>query len=336
MAPDLSFADPEFLWLLVLAPLVLWRALRERNRRVALRFSAVNVFAGQRRGLRSHLLWLLPALQLAALVGAAVALARPQERDARIRDLSVEGIDIVIALDLSTSMEAADFRPLNRLHVAKEVLAQFITGRVNDRIGLVVFGGAAYTQAPLTLDYGVLREVISQLRTKVLPDGTAIGDAMATALNRLRDSDAKSRVVILITDGDNNAGKLSPMDAAAMGKALGIPVFTILVGKGGKVPFPAGTDLFGNVAFTETEIPINPELLQQIARVTGGEYYRATDRAELAEGLQKVLNALERSKILEGGASATYREHFHPWLLLAFLALALERLLASTLLRVFP
>ena len=129
---------------------------------------------------------------------------------ARVRDLSVEGIDIVIALDLSTSMEAADFRPENRIFVAKEILDEFISSRVNDRIGLVVFAGAAYTQAPLTLDYGVLREVVKQLRTRVLEDGTAIGDALATSLNRLRDSDAKSQVVVLITDGDNNAGKHLP------------------------------------------------------------------------------------------------------------------------------
>jgi len=143
-------------------------------------------------------------------------------------------------------------------------------------------------------------------------------------------------VVILITDGDNNSGKLAPLDAAAMAKALGVPVFTILVGKGGKVPFPAGVDLFGNPAYTQTELPVNPELLQQIARVTGGEYYRATDKQELEQGLQKVLDSMERSKILEGGASATYREHFHPFLLLGFALLMLELLMASTFMRVFP
>ncbi len=336
MVPELAFNNPQAFWLLLLVPLVIWRALWERRRRAALRFSVVGVFAGQRRGLRAYLLWILPLLQLTAIVVTTVALARPQERDTRVRDLSVEGIDIVIALDLSTSMEAADFRPLNRLNVAKDVLSAFVSSRLNDRIGLVVFAGQAFTQAPLTLDYGVLREVVRQLRTRVLPDGTAIGDAVATALNRLRDSDAKSRVVILITDGDNNSGKLSPMDAAAMGKSLGIPVFTILVGKGGKVPFPAGVDLFGNPAYTTTELPVNPELLKQIARVTGGDYFRATDKEELEQGLQKVLDSMERSKILEGGASATYREQFHPFLLLGFLLLLLELVMANTLMRVFP
>ncbi len=277
-----------------------------------------------------------PVLQVLALAAGVIALARPQLRDARVRDLSVEGIDIVIALDLSTSMEAGDFQPRNRLVVAQEVLSEFITSRTNDRIGLVVFAGAAYTQAPLTLDYGVLREVVKQLRTRVLEDGTAIGDAIAVALNRLRDSDAKSKVVVLITDGDNNAGKISPLDAAQMAKKLKIPVYTILVGKGGKVPFPQGQDLFGNVVWRDTEIPINPELLKVIASSTGGEYYRATDRDSLRAGLQKVLDKLERSKLLEGGASATYREGFHPFLLAAFALAALELLLRSTLLRVFP
>lgn len=331
-----AFHNPEFLWGLLLVPVLLWGAWRERRSRAALRFSAAHVLARQGRGLRTYLLPMLPLLRAFAVVAAVVALARPQSRDARVRDSSVEGIDIVVALDLSTSMEAGDFRPQNRLHVAKEVLVDFISNRVNDRIGLVVFAGAAYTQAPLTLDYGVLKEVLRQLRTRVLEDGTAIGDALATALNRLRDSEAKSRVVVLITDGDNNSGKISPLDSASMAKSLDIPIYTILVGKGGKVPFPQGTDLFGNTVWRETEIPVNPELLQDIAGQTGGEYYRATDPESLKQGLRKVLDSLERSKLMEGGATANYREDYHPYLLLAFGLAALELLLRATFLRVFP
>ena len=336
MPLDLEFHSPEALWGLLVVPVLLVLAWRERRRRAVLRFSAAHVLLQQGRGLRSYLLPLLPLFRVVAIASALIAIARPQVRDSRVKDLNVEGIDIVVALDLSTSMEAGDFRPQNRLFVAKEVLSDFISNRVNDRIGLVVFAGAAYTQAPLTLDYGVLREVIKQLRTRVLEDGTAIGDALATSLNRLRDSDAKSRVVVLITDGDNNAGKISPLDAASMGKSLKIPVYTILVGKGGKVPFPQGQDLFGNVVWRDTEIPINPELLQDIAATTGGEYYRATDPETLKQGLQKVLDSLERSKLMEGGASATYREDFRPYLLLAFGLAALELLLRATFLRVFP
>ncbi len=333
---DLEFHSPQYLWGLLLVPILLGWAWRERRARATLRFSAAHVLGRQGRGVRTYLLPVLPLLRVAAVALALIALARPQSRDVRVRDLSVEGIDIVVALDLSTSMEAGDFRPQNRLHVAKEVLSDFISKRVNDRIGLVVFAGAAYTQAPLTLDYGVLREVIRQLRTRVLEDGTAIGDALATSLNRLRDSEAKSRVVVLITDGDNNAGRFAPMDAANMARSLHIPVYTILVGKGGKVPFPQGTDLFGNTVWRETEIPINPELMQDIADLTGGEYYRATDPEGLKQGLQKVLDSLERSKLIEGGADANYREDYHPYLLLAFGLAALELFLRATLLRVFP
>lgn len=327
---------PGALWLWLVVPVVIAAAWLERRWRAVLRFPLAKPLVAQGRGSRPYLLPLLPALRVMAIALAVVALARPQERDNRVRDLSVEGIDIMLALDLSTSMEAADFRPNNRLHVAKEVLSEFINGRGNDRIGLVVFAGAAYTQAPLTLDYGVLTEVLRQLRTRVLEDGTAIGDALATALNRLRDSDAKSRVVVLITDGDNNAGRISPLDAAEMAKALGIPVYTILVGKGGKVPFPAGQDLFGNQAWRDVEIPINPALLQSMASSTGGEFFRATDRDTLKQGLQKVLDSLERSRILEGGARANVREDFPDWLLWAFTLGALELLLRVTVLKVFP
>jgi Ca-activated chloride channel homolog len=336
MPRDFHFDTPHALWLLLLVPALIAWLVREKKTRAVLRFSGAHVLAPLRHGWRSGMVRLLPVMRVAAVGLAVIALARPQTTDARRKDLSVEGIDILIALDLSTSMEAGDFRPNNRLFVAKEVLGDFVTSRVNDRIGLVVFAGAAYTQAPLTLDYAVVKEVVRQLRTRVLEDGTAIGDALATSLNRLRDSDAKSRVVILITDGDNNSGKISPRDAAEMAKTLKIPVFTILVGKGGKVPFPAGQDLFGNTAWREMEIPTNPKLLQEIAQGTGGEFYRATDRQTLEAGLSKILDRMERSKIMEGGAAASYREEFTPYLLGAFVLAALELLLRWTLLRVFP
>ncbi len=336
MQTEIIFHNPHALWLLLVVPLIaVWGLLESRSRAV-LRFPAAHVFSAGTRGWRPRLLQGLPALRLAAIAAAVLALARPQARDARVRDLSVEGIDIVIALDLSTSMEAGDFRPNNRLFVAKEVLTDFLNSRTNDRIGLVVFAGAAYTQAPLTLDYGVLKDVVKQLRTRVLEDGTAIGDALAISLNRLRDSDAKSRVVVLITDGDNNAGRISPTDAAAMAKALKIPVFSILVGKGGKVPFPAGQDLFGNTAWREMDIPVNPALLQEISKMTGGEFYRATDTEELKRNFQKVLDALERSKIIEGSASANYRERFGDFLFWAFALAGLEFALRTIALRVFP
>lgn len=332
----LEFASPRALWLLLLAPLLIAGAIIERRRRAPLRFSAAGElgrFAGQGR---ARFLKVLPALRIVAFVLAVIALARPQIRDAGRQDLSIEGIDILITLDLSTSMEADDFKPKNRLFVAKEVLADFIKKRSNDRLGLVVFSGEAFTQSPLTFDHTALIDLVGRLRTRVLPDGTAIGDALTAALNRLRDSDAKSRVVLLITDGDNNAGKMSPIDAAKAAEALGIKVFTILVGKGGKARVQVGADIFGNPLFKDIDMQVNPQLLQDIAAKTGGEFFLATDKKSLEEGLQKVLDALERSKLVEGGIIANYREEFFPYLGAATLLLLLEFLLSASILRVFP
>jgi Ca-activated chloride channel family protein len=225
-------------------------------------------------------------------------------------------------------MLAADFRPKDRITVAKEVLRSFIASRQNDRIGLVVFAGEAYTQCPLTLDYKVLEALLDQVRTGVIVDGTAIGNALATAVNRLRESDAKSRVVILITDGDNNAGNLSPLQAAGIAKDLGIKVFTILIGKGGRVPYPTGTDLFGRTTYEPVEIDVNPQLLQQIAAETGGTFSAATDKDSLERGLLSVLDSLEKSKIYDAGGSTRYDEwyarFFVPAALLGLLGVALR------------
>ena len=283
------------------------------------------------RGVRpsgwARLWWLPGALGVLALVFTAVGLAGPRLRTSQRKDLSVEGIDIVVAFDLSSSMLAADFRPKDRISVAKDVLKSFIRSRQNDRIGLVVFAAEAYTQCPLTLDYAVLEELLDRVKTGVIQDGTAIGNALATAVNRLRESDAKSRVVILITDGDNNAGNISPIQAAQIAQGLGVPVFTILIGKGGMVPYPSGTDLFGRVTYQQVEIDVNPELLQQIAQMTGGAYYAATDRESLESGLRSVLDKLEKSKIYEASGRVSYDE----WYARLFLPAALFGLLALVL-----
>ncbi len=276
----------------------------------------------------ARLWWLPGALVIAAVALTSLGLSGPRLVASRRQDLSVEGIDIVVAFDLSTSMLAADFRPKDRITVAKEVLRNFIASRQNDRIGLVVFAGEAYTQCPLTLDYKVLDTLLDQVRTGVIVDGTAIGNALATAVNRLRESDAKSRVVILITDGDNNAGNLSPMQAAQIAKDLGIKVFTILIGKGGRVPYPTGTDLFGRTTYEPIEIDVNPQLLQQIASVTGGTFSAATDKESLEQGLLAVLDSLEKSKIYDASGSGRYDEwyarFFAPAALFGLLGIALR------------
>lgn len=335
MNANLSFANPLALLLLLAGPLHLLTAFRARSRVATVTFPLARVLF-VRRGLLARLWWLPDLLRAAVLVLLACALARPQVPGEKRRDSSVEGIDIVVALDLSTSMEAADFRPKDRLFVAKEVLDQFIASRTDDRIGLVVFGGEAYTQAPLTLDHGVLRNVLKDVRTRVIEDGTAIGNALATSLNRLRDSEAKSRVVVLITDGDNNAGQISPMEAAEIAKQLGIKVFTVLVGKGGMVPFPAGTDFFGKPTYQDVEMTVNPELLQNIAKLTGGTAYRATDRDTLAKGLADILNKLDRSKLVDVPATQKMDDVFLLFLVPALALLALELLLAETRLGGFP
>lgn len=335
MNENLQFAYPGAFALLLLIPLFIWATVRERNRAGALRFPLAGLLFA-RRGALARIWWLPMALRIAAIALIAVALARPQLPGEKKKNTNVEGIDIVVCLDLSTSMEAADFRPKDRIHVAKEVLDQFIQSRTNDRIGLVVFAGEAYTQAPLTLDYSVLRNILKDVRTRVIEDGTAIGNALATAVNRLRDSDAKSKVVVLITDGDNNAGQISPLEAAQIAASLHIKVYTILVGKGGMVPFPNGTDIFGNPAYTEVQVDVNPELLQQIAKLTGGSYYRATDRETLSRGLNEILDKLDKSKIEEGGVFTKLDEDYGSWLLPALCLLALELLLGLTRLRSFP
>lgn len=242
----------------------------------------------------------------------------------------------MVALDLSTSMRAADFEPENRLHVAKEVLKDFIGRRPNDRIGLVVFAGDAWTQAPLTLDKGILRGLVDQLRFGVIEDGTAIGNAIATAVNRLRESEARSKVVILITDGDNNAGQVSPQEAAGMAEALGIRVFPILVGKGGLVPYPVGVDFFGETVYERREFPVNPALLERLARTTGGAYTNATDRESLEHGLQAVLDRMEKTRVFEVGGGSRTRERFDLPLLPAFWLAAAGIALGLGRLRTFP
>lgn len=332
---NLKFAYPWAFVLLGLVPLFIWAAVRQHHRAGALRFPLANLLFARRGGF-ARIWWLPTALRIGALCFIATALARPQIPGEKQKNTDVEGIDIVVCLDLSTSMEAADFRPKDRIHVAKEVLDEFIQSRTNDRIGLVVFAGEAYTQAPLTLDYSVLRSILKDVRTRVITDGTAIGNALATATNRLRDSDAKSKVVVLITDGDNNAGQISPLEAAQIAAKLHIKIFTILVGKGGMVPFPNGTDLFGNPAYAEVQVDVNPDLLKQIAHETGGTYYRATDKATLSKGLNNILDKLDKSKIEEGGGYTKVDEVYGFFLLPGLALIALELLLAVSRLRSFP
>ena len=331
----MTLERPLALVLLAAVPLAVAALLLERRRAPRLRHPRTLALARAGRGWAARLWWLPQACAVAALALVALALARPRSPEREPEWTAVEGIDVVIALDLSTSMWAADLEPQDRITAARETLRAFIERRPTDRIGLVVFAGDAYTQCPLTLDHGVLLGLVDGLRPGSIEDGTAIGNALATALNRLRDSTTRSRAVVLITDGDNNAGQISPLEAAGLARALHIPVFPILVGKGGLVPYPVG-EVLGRKIYQPRDFPVNPELLQEIARRTGGAYANATDRAGLEHGLQEVLDRMEKTRLVEAGGVSRQRELFPGLLRGAFALAALGLALSTTRWRPFP
>lgn len=260
------------------------------------------------------------AVVAASLLPLAVALARPQEVLSR-RLERAEGVDLVIALDVSGSMAALDFQPSDRLGVAKDVIGSFIAQRVNDRIGLVVFAGAAVTMCPLTLDHDVVQHLLDQVELETLPDGTAIGLGLGTSVNRLRSSEASSKVVVLVTDGSNNTGQLDPLTAAELAAGQRIVVHTVLVGRGGTVPIPVREQdpRTGRVRrrVVEVEVDVNPELLAEISRQTGGSSFRARDPQALQEVFARI-DALEKTEFTSTRL-VRYRERFEPWALAAFL-----------------
>lgn len=335
---DLRLEAPWALALLApLVALLAWQAWRERlaTRGVVMRFPDGESFVALPRTWAVRLNALPDVLRLAAVVALAIGLARPQLVGAPTA-AEERGIDIVLALDTSTSMAAADFQPKDRMFVAKRSVDTFVRSRKSDRIGLVVFAGEAATWAPLTLDYELVSTLLDEVELGMLPDGTAIGTAIGTALNRLKKSDAESKVVVLLTDGDNNAGEISPRAAAELARDMGVKIYTILIGTDGPVPVPRGNDLFGRPVFVRQVMPINPKLLEELASMTGGEAFRATDKAELDARLVAVLDRLDRSKLQAPRELRPYLELF-PWCVGVGLALlALELVLSSTRLWRFP
>ncbi|MBX2813959.1 MAG: VWA domain-containing protein [Myxococcales bacterium] len=334
---SLSLGTPWFLLGLIPVGMTVIYLVRRRRFRMdpALMFSSTSLLSPLPTTVWVRLHWLPDALRIMALALFVVALARPQVPGEAGWD-QTQGIDIVLAVDTSGSMRAADFQPRDRMAVAKRSIADFIRQRTSDRIGLVVFAGEAASWVPLTLDYRLMIDMLDEVEVGMLPDGTAIGSAVGTAVNRLRESSATSRVVILLTDGDNNAGNLSPRKAAELAQELNIKVYTILIGRGGPVPFPAGNDIFGRPVFQEVEVPTNPQLLKDIAKLTNGEAYEAKDSTELDHQLSSVLNALDRSR-LESTITEPPKTELFPWVIaLALLLLGLEWSLGFTRLRRFP
>ena len=321
---SISFAHPWFLLGLVAIPLmVAYYIWRYRKQEAALQHSDIGVFSGIGKTLRVRLRWLPYALRTVVVGAIVVALARPQSQLSR-QQMKVEGIDIVITMDISGSMLAEDFRP-NRLEAAKKVAADFIDGRKSDRMSLVIFAGQAFTQVPLTVDHRVLLSQLEQVKSGVVDDGTALGDGLATAINRLKDSDAKSKVIILLTDGVNNQGSVDPQSAAEIAAMYGIRLYTIGVGSLGKAPFPF-RDQFGRVHYQNVDVEIDEDLLRRMAASTDeGQYFRATNKKALQDIFSQI-DDMEKSKIDVTQYSQT-RDEVAPWLWLAVIALALELLI---------
>jgi Ca-activated chloride channel family protein len=325
-------AQPWMLLLGVLVPLLAYWYFFHRDRRTpAIRYSNVGFLEEAGQSWRSRLRHLPFALRMLVLTCIVVALARPQTGSAE-EEITAEGIDIVLALDVSTSMLAEDLQP-NRLEAAKRVAVDFIDGRRNDRIGLVVFARQGFTQCPLSLDYRILKDLLAEVRTGLIDDGTAIGMGLVTAVNRLRESSAASRIVVLLTDGRNNQGEIDPLTAAEMARTMGIKVYTIGAGAKGLAPYPVQDPIFGR-RYAQVEVDIDEEVLQETARATGGKYFRATDTESLRAVYQEI-DRLEKSEVTMTQFTR-YRELFPYPLGLASVLLLVELVLANTRFRRIP
>lgn len=329
-----SFMHPHFLWLLLVLPIALyWHYFIKNQQEVAIKMSTIEGLSTQ----KTLLLKIRPflyVLKLLALGFIIIALARPRNTQKSSYTDHTSGIDIVIATDVSGSMLATDFKP-NRLEAIKEVAYNFIQKRTNDRIGLVVYAGESYTRTPVTSDKAMLLNSLKEVQYNglVLQDGTAIGIGLATAINRIKDSKTKSKIIILLTDGVNNVGSLDPISAAEIAKSYGIKVYTVGVGTNGMANFPVAKDANGNIVFQPQKVEIDEKLMQEIATITNGKYFRATDNKKL-EAIYDEIDRLEKSKIKEN-RFMMFDEQFRPWLLLGLFLLALEMILSRTLFKSF-
>ncbi|MDZ7372751.1 MAG: VWA domain-containing protein [candidate division KSB1 bacterium] len=327
------FADPQFLWLLILLPgMAYWHFRMQQRPGATIAYSNVETVRKTGLGQVGWVRHFLFGLRLGTVFLLILALARPRSERTE-EEVHTEGIDIVIALDISGSMLAVDFKPKNRVEAAKEVASRFIDGRISDRIGLVVFAAESFTQCPPTLDYDVLKKFIQYVQVGQIRDGTAIGLGIANAASRLRYSTAKSKVIILLTDGRNNTGEIDPITAAQIAKALGIRVYTIGVGSLGNAMYPVDDPFFGR-RYVSLPVEIDEELLKEIAAITGGRYFRATDTQALERIFQEI-GQMEKTKI-EVKHYVRYKELFRRFLFPAFAVLLLEIVLANTKFRKIP
>lgn len=328
----MQFAHPKILYLfLVFVPLIAWYVAKQRTAHPSLGISSLRPFArfkNSRRRIGFHVIF---ALKLASIGFLIIVLARPQSHD-RWNESTVEGTDIVLSIDLSSSMLARDFKP-DRLGAAKSIAASFVSGRENDNIGLVIFAGESLTGVPMTNDRAVLVNYINSLNENMLEDGTAIGDGLATAINRIKNGKAKSKSIVLLTDGSNNTGIIQPMTAAEIAKELGIKVYTIGVGKNGMADYPT-IDYFGRVQYVKMPVIIDEETLKGIADTTGGRYFRAENNASL----QQIFDEIDRleTTVLDIRNFSSTSDDYQPWALIALACLALAFILRFSLLRNIP
>lgn len=331
MFESITFANPEFFWLLFLLPLaVLWYFYKRREQVASLKMPSIKGFSGP--GFLPRLKPFLFILRLFALAAIITAMARPQNEDISTRTKTTKGIDIVMAIDVSSSMLARDLKP-NRLVALKEVAGDFIKERPNDRIGLVAYAGEAYTKTPITSDKAIVLNALREITYGELNDGTAIGMGLATAVNRLKDSKAVSKIIILLTDGVNNSGFIEPQTAADLAIEYGIKTYTIGIGTNGNALTPIAYNADGSYRYGMRQVEIEEDLLKDIAKVTGGKYFRATDNEKL-EAIYEEINKLEKTDI-EEFKYFRYEEKFRSWVLLAGGLLLLEWLLRNTLFRSF-
>lgn len=330
---DIQFAEKQWFWLFLIMPVLLgWYIYKLKTYEGEVNFSSFTLFTGIKSSLKAkfrHVLFVLRLLCLSLLI---LAIARPQSRSSW-KDTKTEGIDIVVSLDVSLSMLAKDFKP-NRIEVAKEVLADFIDARPNDKIGLVIFGGEAFTQCPLTTDHKIIKNMFADIKAGMLDQGTAIGLGLADGVARVKDSKAKSKVVILISDGKSNTGEIAPLTAAEIAKTFGVRVYCIGVGTKGKALQPVALYPNGEMEYDYVDVDIDDETMTQISNMTGGKYFRATDKESL-EKTYKEIDKMEKTIISEQSFT-NKAEHFLPLALAAAVCLLLEFLLKRFVFKAIP
>ena len=329
----MEFAKPIFLWLFLLyIPLIVWYILKNKKSDAAIRISSVSAFSKLPTSYKVYLKHFLFVVRLAALGCVIIILCRPQTHDSW-ESSKTEGTDIVISLDVSTSMLARDFNP-DRFEAAKEVASKFINGRESDNIGIVIFAGESFTLVPMTTDKAVLVNYIKEIKMGMLEDGTAIGDGLATAINRIKDGKAKSKSIILLTDGSNNPGVVAPLTAADIAAKYGIKVYTIGVGTTGSALFPVGVNVYGKVEYQQLPVVIDEVTLKSIANKTGGKYFRATSKHVLKEIFSEI-DKLEKTELDVRKYNQT-EDNYMPWALLLLALLLIDIIARHTVLRNIP